>query len=116
MKGFFKFGLPLIKLVIKDKKIDALLDTGFNGQVMLPQKLIEELELEQIGLSDYMTASGESRVTQVYRSIVKLIDDEVEVIILSTDAGFSLAGIELFHEYKIVIERYKNLVEVEKKL
>ena len=46
MKGFFKSGSPVIELTIEEKKIEMLLDTGFNGHIMLPQKIINELELE----------------------------------------------------------------------
>ena len=67
MKGFFKFGSPIIELSIEGKKIEFLLDTGFNGHIMLPKAIIEELDLEQIGISDYLTASGEEKLTNVYK-------------------------------------------------
>ena len=68
MQGFFKFGNPVIFMPIKEKKIEFLVDTGFNGHIMLPQKLIDSLELEQIGYSDYLTASGEEKITNVYKA------------------------------------------------
>src|SRR3989344_922370 len=100
MKGVFRFGLPIIKLSIDGKEVDMLLDTGFNGQLMLPQKLIDKLRLKQIGISDYMTASGEGKLTKVYKGIVNLIDKKMNIVVLSTDADFSLAGMELLHDYR----------------
>jgi predicted aspartyl protease len=35
MKGFFKFGSPFIKLHFEGKEIDFLLDTGFNGYLVI---------------------------------------------------------------------------------
>lgn len=43
-----------------------------------------------------------------------LFDEEVEVPALSTDADFSLAGMELFYDCRIVIERSSNIIEVNK--
>jgi len=65
MKVFFRYGSPMIRLAIKSKVIELLLDTGFNGHLMLPQNLIDKLELEQIGVSDYVTASGEEKLTNL---------------------------------------------------
>ena len=112
MKGFFKFGNPVIQLPIEGRKIEALLDTGFNGHIMLPDSIIRELALDQIGISDYLTASGDNKVTLVYKGKIEFLNEKIEVPILSTDADFSLAGMELFHNCKILVERSKNLVEV----
>lgn len=114
MKGFFKFGSPIIELLIEGKGVEVLLDTGFNGHLMLPQTEIDELGLEQIGISDYLTASGHSKITKVYIANIIFFDSKTDVPILSTDASFSLAGMELFHNCRIVIERNKEIVEVKK--
>ena len=50
MKGFFQFGSPMLKFAVEGKNIEMLLDTGFNGHLMLPQAEIDELSLEQIGV------------------------------------------------------------------
>ncbi len=112
MRGFFRFGSPVIELSIESRKLQLLLDTGFNGYIMLPDKVIKELALDQIGISDYMTASGDNKLTAVYIGKILFFDEEMPVPVLSTNANFSLAGMELFRNCKIVIERNKNIVEV----
>lgn len=112
LKGFFKFGNPFIELSVEGRKIEALLDTGFNGHVMLPRAVIEELGLEQIGISDYLTASGDAKLTKVHVGKIMLLDEEIEVPILSTAANFSLVGMGLFHDCRIVIDGSSNVVEV----
>ena len=67
MKGYFQFGNPVIELSVEGRKIEMLLDTGFNGHIMLPKSIIREIALDQIGISDYLTASGDDKVTKVYR-------------------------------------------------
>ncbi|MEK6882058.1 MAG: hypothetical protein AABY22_20750 [Nanoarchaeota archaeon] len=112
MKGFFKFGCPIIKLSIENKEIEILLDTGFNGHIMLSENIINELNLEKIGTSDYSTASGEDKITEVFKAKIKFFDEEIEIPILSTTANISLAGMELFYNCKIIIERQKDLMEI----
>ena len=93
-----------------------LLDTGFNGYIMLPQSVIEEIGLDQIGISDYLTASWDKKLTKVYIGKVLFFDIEIEVPILSTNSDISLAGMELFKDCKIIIEQNKNTVEVVKSI
>lgn len=114
MNGFFRFGNPIIELHIEGRKIEMLLDTGFNGHIMLPQAIINELALDQMGVSDYITASGDDRLTNVYKGKIIFLDSEIEIPILSTNADFSLAGMELFHDCKIAIERAKNIVKIDR--
>jgi len=112
MESFFKYGSPIIELAVEGEKIEMLLDTGFNGHIMLPQKTIDKLNLEQIGLSDFTTASGEEKQTNVYKAKLEFFNEEIDVPIISTDSSFSLAGLELFHYCKIIIERHKNVLEI----
>lgn len=114
MKGKFRFGNPFVVLDIENNKVEVMIDTGFNGEIMLPETIIGKLNLKQIGISDYTTASGDAQFTKVYIAKVKLFEKEKEVAVLSTSADFSLAGMELFHDCKVVIERNKNIVEIVK--
>ena len=112
MNGFFRYGNPVIKLVLENNNINFLLDTGFNGEIMIPDKLIKKLKLEKVGFSEYLSATGDIESTDVFRGNLKFFDKEIEVMVLSTGADFSLAGMELFHDCKILIERSKNLIEI----
>lgn len=113
MKGFFKAGSPFIELSVEGRKVEVLLDTGFNGHILLPSSIIEELGLDLIGISDYLTASGDKKVTKVYKGKIILLE-EIKVPILSTDADIYLAGMELFQECKATIDMKKANVEVVK--
>lgn len=114
MEGFFRFGSPVIELLIEGRKIETLLDTGFNGHIMIPYSIIDELGLDQIGISDYLTASGENKTTRVYKANALLLDNKIEVPILGTDVEFCLDGMEMFGDCRVIIDRKKGLVEVSK--
>ena len=65
-----------------------------------------------MGFSEYISATGDIEFTNVFIGKMIFFNKEIEVAILSTDADFALAGMELFHECKIVIERHKDFVSI----
>jgi len=113
LRGKFKFGMPILELEIENNFIEVLLDTGFNGQLMLPISLIKKLKLEKIADGDYITADGGRKDTEVYKARVKILNKEKEAEVLATNSNFSLAGMELFHDFRIVIERDKNILDID---
>ena len=116
MKGFFKNGCPIIELFVQDEKIAVEIDTGFSDYLMLSCTWIDNLTLKLDGIDEYMNANGEIILTLVYTGKIKFLDEEKEVYILPTNADFSLAGMELFNDCKIVIEKSKDLVEITKSI
>ena len=42
----------------KKRDVDAVLDTGFNGFLALPPRLIEDLQLKHLGQETLVLASG----------------------------------------------------------
>ena len=114
MKGQFMLGLPIVELDVENERFKFLLDTGFNGAIMLPAHIIEALGLKQVAVTNYVTANGDTQITRVYRAMVNLFGEEKKVLVLSTSASFSLAGLQLFHLCKIILERHKDVLEIEK--
>lgn len=114
MEGRFELGVPTIEINLENEKLKVMLDTGFNGELMLPENVINELKLEPIGITDYITASGDKYVTQIYKAKIKMFDEENEIAVLSTPMAISLVGMQLFHFCKITLERHKDKVEIEK--
>lgn len=51
IEGYFDEGKPIISVYLNgsEKPIDVLVDTGFNGELMLNKKVIKELSLTFIG-------------------------------------------------------------------
>jgi len=112
MKGFFKFGSPFIKLHFEGKEIDFLLDTGFNGYLVIPKSISKNFQLEKIGMSDYVTASGDGKLADVYLGKLNFFNEEMKVPVLIINSNFALIGMEMFDNCKIIIEKSKQFVEV----
>ena len=111
MNGEFVFGNPVISLQIHDKTYGFILDTGFDGHLMLSSEIIKESNFQLIGFADYINATGEKVETEVYKGKINFLDEEIEIPIISGDS-FNLAGMDLFHNHKIVIHRSKGILEI----
>ncbi len=114
MKGKFILGMPFIELEVNGVRLSALLDTGFNGWLSMPAKLIEKLNLEESGTTDYVPATGKRHSAKTYRAKLKMFGEEKIAAVLAGQMGFTVVGLEVLHDYKITIARSKELVEVEK--
>tara|TARA_Y100000034_G_C6838605_1_gene379191 strand:+ start:77 stop:442 length:366 start_codon:yes stop_codon:yes gene_type:complete len=112
IKGYFRSHYPIIDLEIDNRKTSLILDTGFNGEIMLPKRIIEVLDLAQIGFMEYRTADGRKNITQLYTTPIKIMNEVMNVPVVATDSNFSLAGIKLFNNCKIILEENKNIVEI----
>ncbi|MBI4145859.1 hypothetical protein HY489_00820 [Candidatus Woesearchaeota archaeon] len=90
------------------------MDTGFNGQLLIPKNLIAQLGLQDVGTADYVTADGDTAKTKVYISNINWFSEEKEVFIVATDTDLSLLGMGLLHECRMIIERRKNILDLER--
>ena len=84
-------------------KIEAVIDTGFTGFLMLPSDLINRLNLPLIGKRNVLLADGNSVPLNLYR--VKVIWHSVErvVYVLQSDTE-SLVGMSLLHGSRLTLD------------
>ena len=101
IKTRYLFGLPFATIFIDDKEIEAIVDTGFNGALSLPQELITELRLKKIGSAQYVMADGTISESNIYLAKVAWFNEKVEVSVISSSSEFSLLGMELLSKAKI---------------
>ena len=61
MRGYFERLEPFVDLLMEGspEPVKALVDTGFNADLMLPRQLVEDLGLPKVGRGFYVTASGD---------------------------------------------------------
>jgi predicted aspartyl protease len=56
----------------KKRDVDAVLDTGFNGFLALPPRLIEDLQLKHLGQETLVLASGARSYPHKYEATIPL--------------------------------------------
>ena len=115
IEGYFDEGKPMIGICLEGSEdpIDVLVDTGFNGELMLTKDKIEELSLTLIGDDEYMTASGDMVPTTVHMGFIKWFGHTRKIAVLATFGKANLIGMELLHFYRLDIARSQNLLIID---
>jgi clan AA aspartic protease len=86
-----------LEVVCSDRRshtVPAIIDTGFNGQVSLPRRVVDELEplLTYEGTVEVELASGMVIEEDVYSGTIRFDGQEVTAEIIITDSEETLIG------------------------
>ena len=91
----------------RTEKVEAVIDTGFNGYLTLPNDLINYLKLQRAG-SRYVTlGDGNVVVLDVYLAMVLWHGQQREVLALQADGG-PLIGMSLLYGNRVMLEVVEN--------
>jgi clan AA aspartic protease len=112
VKGNFSGLSPTIDIHIQKREFRVLIDTGFNGALMLPKSEIKKLKLKNIGKDNYITASGNQVVTEIYMAEILWFGRLRKIAVLSTEGQTRLIGMELLFNQNISINGFKNKIEI----
>ena len=91
----------------RTEKVEAVIDTGFNGYLTLPNDLINYLKLQRAG-SRYVTlGDGNVVVLDMYLAMVLWHGQQREVLALQADGG-PLIGMSLLYGNRVMLEVVEN--------
>ncbi|MFB6271886.1 MAG: clan AA aspartic protease [Salinibacter sp.] len=95
------------------RSFDAIIDTGFTGELPLPSDWIEDLGLPYAGVEEMMLADGRFRETAMYDGYV-IIDDEAYEVVIAEAPTIPLVETNLLWGFSIFIEfQSGGAIEVE---
>ena len=101
-------GTPRVKVEIVgyrgSVKVDAVLDTGFNGELCVPVPIAIQLGLELIGESLVTYADGRVEAELLFAGKAKVRDVEREVEITLTRGDETILGTSLLREAKVLLD------------
>ncbi len=102
----------IVKLVIigsENRKIviDAVIDTGFNGDLILPLEAISELDLKLQGYQKAVLGNGTTSQFQVYAATV-IWDGSRKIAEVNAATSGALIGMGLLEGYKLEINTPPN--------
>ena len=100
-------GLEVIGSNQKREKVEAVIDTGFNGYLTLPNNLINSLNLQQAGSRRVTLGDGNIVVLEMYFAKVLWHGQEREILGLQADGG-TLIGMSLLYGSRLVLEVIDN--------
>ena len=85
------------------EKVEAVIDTGFNGYLTLPNNLIRYLNLQRAGSRHVTLGDGNVVVLDVYLAMVLWHGQQREVLALQADGG-PLIGMSLLYGNRVMLE------------
>ena len=97
------------------EELDLIVDSGFNGEVVLPKRLIARLKLPNDGTMFSLLANGSVVETEVHIGEIIWFGKILEVRIQATDSHEGLLGTELFQGCIVEFDPDDNQVVFRKK-
>ncbi len=99
--------------VVAAHDIEAWIDTGFNGDLVLPQQTINDLLLRPSGTLKAILADGSEVVLQRYTCPIDWFAEERELEVVANDGEYALLGVGLLAGYDLHISYRSGIVRIE---
>lgn len=82
-------------------EIEVWIDTGFTGDLVLPKKMIEELELTKSGSVDAILADGSQIELNTYTCMVEWFGSERHLEVVANDGDYPLLGVGMLRGFEL---------------
>lgn len=93
--------------------IQVWIDTGFNGDLVLPQQRISDLELPPSGTLKAILADGSEIALQRYTCLIDWFGVERELEVVANDGEYPLLGVGLLAGYDLHISYRSGNITIE---
>ena len=115
MKGIVdKGGRSLLPVCLKksaesdEVSIEVWVDTGFTGDLVLPQSIIDRLGLEKSGSVDAILADGSQKELSMFSCLIEWFGKTSSLEIIANDGDYPLLGVGLLLGLELRVD-YRNL-------
>ncbi len=89
-------------------EVEVWIDTGFTGDLVLPQAAIDALGLIQSGSVDAVLADGSQTELRTYSCLIEWFGNERNLEVIANDGDYPLLGVGLLLGLELRID-YRNL-------
>ena len=93
----------------RNQEIDAIVDTGFTGELTLPPETVISLDLAYYGRTTGVLADGSERLLYVFEAAVLWGNQERRVAVYAADATLLGMGLLYGHELTIQVVEEGNI-------
>ncbi len=97
---------------IISKKIDAIVDTGFTGELQLPLKLAVPLGLRLDGVGTFELADGSKSRQMLFSALISWGTRTKPVTVSVADSDTALLGGGLLHGYLLLADFEKKMLMI----
>jgi clan AA aspartic protease len=104
--GYFnKSDEPVIRLDVGSLSIEILVDTGFNGSLVIPGHVASELNLRFEGLEEFYSVTGEMFFASAYSVEIDWLGKTIRVpVATSPELNEALLGSYMLKECRLTID------------
>ena len=95
-------GLEIVSSNQKTERVEAVIDTGFNGYLTLPSDLVNRLNLQLAGNRRATLGDGNTVVLDVYLAKAIWHGQERELLVLQAEGG-PLVGMSLLYGNRVIL-------------
>jgi clan AA aspartic protease len=88
--------------------VEAWIDTGFTGALILPRETIRNLGLSKVGSIGAELGDGSTVFLDRFSCVIEWFSEEREVEAVSNDGRFPLIGIGLLREHRLTVDYPKH--------
>ncbi len=105
-----EFGRALVTLTIRANQdveptdIQAWIDTAFNGELVVPRRIIEAAQLEQTAGIEARLADGKAVTLESFTSVWDWFGEDRAIEVIANDGEYPLLGIGLLAGHRLVVD------------
>jgi clan AA aspartic protease len=94
------------------RDIQAWIDTGFNGELVLPKERIDDLGLPQSGTVKAILADGSEITLQRYTCQIEWFGQQRELEVVANEGEYPLLGVGLLLGHELHISYRSGEIEI----
>ena len=112
-------GRALVSIALKasaqslSTQLEAWIDTGFTGDLVLPQVTIFSLGLPQSGTVGAELGDGSAIVMNTYTCLIDWFGQEKQIEVVANNRQYPLLGIGLLSDHKLTVDYLSQTLTID---
>lgn len=98
---------------ISEVELQVWIDTGFTGDLVLPQSVVNSMNLRASSSIEAVLADGSRATLLVYSCLMNWFDELRELEVLGNDGASPLLGVGLLRSRRLLIDYNANTIQLD---
>jgi clan AA aspartic protease len=104
---------PVIKLEFGSVSVEILVDTGFNGSLLIPSYIANQLDLTFEGPEEFQSVTGEPFLADAYSTEIDWLGTKITVpLATSREVGEAILGSKMLKNCQLTIDYGNRIVTI----
>ena len=102
----------VLETFLKKRKFSVIIDTGFSGELCLPQRTIHRMGFERIGREAYVLADSQIVYADIYKAEILWFNYSRSVEVIALDNPQGLLGTQLLQACTLTVDFRRRRVSI----